>query len=465
MKSWLLVLSVSLLQHTLLSAQCEAGFTWEQIPGTLTIHFNNTSTSEHDIISYLWNFGDGHMGDGQNPNHTYEEPGVYNVCLVIQDSEGCIEDVCHEVVVEGIASECDAEFEWEQIPGTLNIHFFSTSTSSHEIVNYQWNFGDGHIGDNNNDPYHEYEEPGVYVVCLIITNEAGCVSDVCHEVVVEGVGSGCEAEFEWEQIPGSLQVHFISTSESSSGIVSYQWNFGDGHMGDGNDPYHTYEEPGVYLVCLIITNETGCVSDVCHEVVVEGPQPPQAGYSYHYENGSSAIYFENHSSGATPSTVWSWDFGDGSSSSEENPVHRFTRSGVFQVCLTMYDSLTASSSTYCLRVLFRRDAKDHAKGNGIAPPAHLIDGPGDTFTLPEWTLKYNNPVRDLLRIEIGHPGSACLVELTDLSGNRIFFQDLENATQPVHQLQFETGHLVPGIYILRIVGEGQCVTRQVLIAE
>ena len=69
MKRLLLLLSASFLIGAQAFA-CQAAFEWEQVPGTLTIHFINHSTSEHDITSYQWNFGDGHNGDGQNPNHT-----------------------------------------------------------------------------------------------------------------------------------------------------------------------------------------------------------------------------------------------------------------------------------------------------------------------------------------------------------------------------------------------------------
>jgi PKD repeat protein len=164
--------------------QCHASFTWEQAPGTLQIFFHSTSTSEHDITSYQWIFDDGHMGDGQNPNHTYAEPGTYLVCLIIHDGAGCASDVCHEVTVEGTSSECDASFNWEQEQGTLQIFFHTTSMSNHDIISYQWNFGDGHMGDGQN-PNHTYAEPGPYGVCLIIHDGAGCARAECHELTVE----------------------------------------------------------------------------------------------------------------------------------------------------------------------------------------------------------------------------------------------------------------------------------------
>ena len=109
-KALLLLLPLFLLTMATqaLQAQCNAQFTWEQLPGTLQIHFHSTSTSEHDIVSYNWNFGDGHEGDGSAPYHTYTAPGTYLVCLTITDNFACVDDVCHEVTVEVVQSDCNA---------------------------------------------------------------------------------------------------------------------------------------------------------------------------------------------------------------------------------------------------------------------------------------------------------------------------------------------------------------------
>jgi immune inhibitor A len=122
---------------------CHAQFEWE-VDG-LVVHFINQSTSDGEITSYQWNFGDGHIGDGQNPNHTYEEPGEYLVCLIIHDNQGCVSDVCHEVVIEEVQGECNAQFEFT-IEG-LEVHFINQSTSDGEIVSYHWKLSEEHLGD------------------------------------------------------------------------------------------------------------------------------------------------------------------------------------------------------------------------------------------------------------------------------------------------------------------------------
>lgn len=319
-------------------SQCNAAFTWDQVGVTLQVQFTSTSTSENDIISYQWIFGDGLMGDGQNPSHTYAEPGTYTVCLIIEDSDGCIADVCHQVVVEGSQSDCNASFTWDQVGGSLVVNFTNTSTSDHDIVSWQWTFGDGGTSDNPN-PSHTYEESGGYLVCLIIEDEFGCMSDVCHEINVEGPPTECDAAFEWDQVGGTLEVDFIDNSTSNHDIISWHWDFGDGHTSDDQNPLHAYIEAGTYLVCLIIEDNVGCVADVCHEVTVEGPQGCHANFEWEIIGNGLGVHFFSTSTSEHDIISYHWFFGDGTQGDGQNPIHEYQEPGIYHVCLVITDNV------------------------------------------------------------------------------------------------------------------------------
>lgn len=440
---------------------CHASFNWEQFQDSLAIHFNSTSTSEHDIISYHWNFGDGSEGDGQNPNHTYSEPGTYLVCLIITDNTGCVSDVCHEVTVEGETSGCHAIFTWDLNPGTNNVNFFSHSTSEHDIISYHWTFGDGH-DSNDQNPFHEYAEPGVYVVCLRIEDNTGCVSEICHEVQVGEPQEGCHAQFTWEQIPGTLQIHFNSTSTSENDIVSFVWHFGDGTEGDGNDPYHTYEEPGTYLVCLIITDSEGCVSDVCHEVTVGEPEC-NATFNFEVENGT--VFFNNNSTGGTQHTTWLWEFGDGNTSTEENPQHEYNQSGMYTVCLFMTDTTNGCEDHFCLTLTFELGFEPlhfDEFPQGAQAASHAASG----FTDGPVIVRYTNPASDDILIDYTlDKASTVRIELYDLTGFRLVSEYI--GTQPAGKQQqtMDISHLHPGLYILSVTTGSDRKTMGVTISR
>jgi len=443
---------------------CHALFTWDQNPDSLFVQFFNQSTSENDIVSITWHFGDGHEGDGQNPIHTYSEPGTYLVCLVITDASGCVSDICHEVTVGNPEEECHAAFEWELIPGTLGVHFINHSTSPNDIVSFHWTFGDGH-DSNDQNPSHEYSEPGVYLVCLRIEDNTGCVSEICHEVVVGEQEEDCQAAFTWEQIPGTLQIQFHNTSTSENDIVSITWHFGDGHEGDGQNPIHTYSEPGTYLVCLVITDASGCVSDVCHEVTVGNPEE-ECEAAFNFEtNNDGIVFFNNNSTGVTPHTTWLWDFGDGTTSTEENPHHDYGDPGIYTVCLTISDTTNGCEDDYCLTIVYEMAWEDlHYDEMGEAAQSTFSTS---SLLSPDVTIiRYTNPAAETIHVDYFlDEASRVTIALYDLTGNRMITDYAATQAKGNQQHILQIGQLQPGMYILSVTTDRMQKTMGVTISR
>jgi len=443
-------------------AVCHADFTWEQLQDSLAIHFHSTSTSNHDIISYSWNFGDGSTGDGANPYHTYDQPGTYVVCLVITDNTGCVSDICHEVHVEGPAPACHAGFNWDQIDTSHTVQFVNTSTSAHDIISYQWNFGDGQTSDSAN-PSHTYAEYGTYVVCLIITDNTGCVSDVCHEIHISATAASCHADFNWEQLPGTLQIHFHSTSTSEHDIVSYMWSFGDGHNGDAHNPYHTYDQAGTYLVCLTITDASGCVSDTCHEITVEQPEC-NATFTFTV-NDAGVVHFNNHSTGGTEHTTWTWDFGDGETGHTYNAEHVYDEPGIYTACLYMSDTTIDCLDTFCVTFAYQMSYEDLHNDNSVG---QLRSSAHATIKLTEdfKVIRYTNPAADQLIIDFNMDQvSTVSFELHDLTGYRMVSD--KTGLLPVGKQKeiIDISHLQSGLYILTVTTGTQRKTMSLTIAR
>src|SRR5207237_10672137 len=110
---------------------------------------------------------------------------------------------------------------------------------------------------------------------------------------------------------GGLTLSFDNTSTNST---SWSWSFGDGGTSTEQNPIYTYAEPGDYQVCLVALND--CSSDsLCQEVTIVCVVPVP-GFSYFVD--SLTVAFTDLSIGATS---WSWSFGDGGTSTDENPTH------------------------------------------------------------------------------------------------------------------------------------------------
>ena len=139
---------------------------------------------------------------------------------------------------------------------------------------------------------------------------------------------------------GLLQFQDLSAFEPDS----WFWEFGDNTSSFEQNPLHQYAAPGEYEVCLTVENQFGS-NTACQVIYVFFA--PEANFSF--ENQGGGIYAFTDLSTDTV-TLWSWDFGDGETSIEQNPVHIYASEGDYEVCLTV--SNAAGSDTYCVNLQF-----------------------------------------------------------------------------------------------------------------
>jgi len=129
----------------------------------------------------------------------------------------------------------------------------------------------------------------------------------------------------------------VSFHETSSNATSWSWNFGDGTSSNLQNPMHTYLISGTYQVCLTASDSCGS-SIKCQPVEVDCPLP-QVDFSFTLDYLNVTFL-----DGSSPAIVLSrlWNFGDGTTSSLQNPVHIYPAPGSYQVCLTLVDSCGSS---------------------------------------------------------------------------------------------------------------------------
>ncbi|MCH8318393.1 MAG: PKD domain-containing protein, partial [Bacteroidetes bacterium] len=127
----------------------------------LTFSFTNSSTN---ATIWFWDFGDGNTDTVQNPVHTYDSAGTYNVCLTAQNTCGS-NTICNTLAVTCIPPKADFSFE----DVLLSVMF---SDSSDNATNWNWDFGDGD-SDTLQNPVHIYADSGTYNVCLIAGSDCG----------------------------------------------------------------------------------------------------------------------------------------------------------------------------------------------------------------------------------------------------------------------------------------------------
>lgn len=200
-----------------------------------------------------------------------------------------------------------------------------------------WQFGDGGTSTAQN-PIHTYTTTGTFTVTLTITDTVvGCVDQTSQTVSV----SIPTADFNASTTSGCLplSVDFTNTSLSNgSSISSWDWDFGDGNSSTQENPNHIYNQPGSYTVSLTIVDDNGCskVKTVSNLIQVNGPVVDFTANTLS-ACGSLLVDFTDNTTYTAPASSWSWDFGDGNTSSDQNPSHLFSTSGSFDIALTITD--------------------------------------------------------------------------------------------------------------------------------
>lgn len=355
---------------TIAGKPCKAKFTAANgitLPPGIPMQFNSSASETaigDSITSRLWYFGDNNYVSGNvvSPVHIYTTTGIYTVCLSINTASGCFDSTCQQVQVPLLNTPiCNAVFTaTPSITNSYQYSFNSMNSSSvpaSQIISRTWTFGDGDtLKGNVVNPQHVYSSAGNYVVCLKIVSANGCEKTTCQTISIKP--THCQSKFTVSVgagTPNGYAAYFYSTTaypSAGDSISQRFWSFGDGSgLTTGNivSPVHTYTNAGNYTACLYIRTYKGCTDSFCMQVSVPS-QTCKAEFSY-ISSGGIVRFLGNYSSSTFADTIISrvWSFGDGSSvttGNVVNPIHTYTQSGTYQVCLVIKTS-KGCQSTIC----------------------------------------------------------------------------------------------------------------------
>ncbi len=366
---------------------------------------------------------------------------------------------------QGTAQHCFPGFHITVSGNT--VAFTNTSTADGTITSYTWSFGDGHHSTQQN-PIHTYSAPGTYNVCLTITaHNPNCSATFCHHVVVVAQSGTCHAAFSAHQPDlNHPTIHFTNQSTSDGTIGSWAWDFGDGSTSSEQNPVHTYAHPGTYTVCLTVTDDDGgCTSHVCQQVVVHHPvmNDCHAAYTIHLDTTGLGVQFTNTSTGTTGHTTYSWDFGDGTGSTEQNPFHAFLHNGHYTVCLFIADSTTGCAAHFCHTIGLHHTGIYHTEKSEAIEADPRSDAGGNKLQ-PINMAVYPNPVSGVLNVDyvLSRPGNVKFELISPTGASAIA---LAEYFQPAggHATFLSLENLPAGTYFLRAIFHGEAVLQKVLV--
>lgn len=315
--------------------------------GPFTVQFQQTTSAQH----YSWDFGDPSSGAlnysiFQNPVHTFNNPGTYQIMSVIIDSNFCnITDTVylHVIVTNDTIQSSIGVSDTLVCPNQI-VSFTANATFGQT---YQWYFGDNTSSTSAN-PTHAYSNTGYYNVMLIVSNPLTCNKKDTAFLPIHVAMLTVKDSFTVNTNHGCppLNVHFTSYLPNAT---SYYWNFGDGSplLFNTPNPTHTFNTVGVFTVQLFAFNPNLCITTDTFAVAISVSSTQVQAQAQAISSIGCVPYnasFQNSSANA--SSYW-WSFGDPSSGTFNtsvltNPSHIYNAPNTYQVTLVAIDTFTCN---------------------------------------------------------------------------------------------------------------------------
>jgi PKD repeat protein len=429
-----------------------------------TMSFSSYSFSVDPNMSLTWDLGDGTMVNNEAYfNHTYEADGVYTVTLIVA-SDNCSDTSSYDVYVGSIFNPlnifCQPDFYFyqDETQSPETVQFYSNNTFGQEwwlfpgdTTQYLWEFGDG-TTSTEAYPVHEYPATGNYFVRLFVSNML-CNAADSGFIYVGNPGYGfinCVAAFGFNQSPDDPMT-FSFANQSTGDIAGAAWDFGDGTTSTEINPVHTYDQQGTYIVSLYSYTTDSCYDNTNMVLTVAPnvayPQGCQANFQA-MMNGSTTNFMDMSVTQPGDLIVsYLWDFGDGTTSTEINPVHTYPDAGNYLATLTI-NTLLGCTSTY--------QAMAMLQASNLGPGSNLFIYTGAGTATSDITLSVfqiqPNPVTDILRISLTNLPSDDQVYFEIFSAAGVFMTGKQLPRRDASGL-VELGdmsQLPAGSYILRL---------------
>lgn len=326
-------------------AQCAANYSYA-INANGNVTFTAYCTPSNSITTnYYWNFGNSTTFTATgNPTAStnYTANGTYTVNLFFYTAPSCSNTISYTInITNAPTSTCNINANFVTTTGANGLkNFTSTSTGTVAGTTYTWNYGDGSPLGSGITSSHTYTANGTYSAILYANNNfsVNCMDSTVIGVTVSNISTPCTltVNYNHTQLTNG-QVTFTSTSTGTVAVSYFYWQFGDGGTANGNPTAHTYTSNGTYNATLTVYNTSvTCFSSVVHTITVTSnsttPCNLVAGFNHTVGSGGN-VSFANASTGTNGNSTYYWNFGDGFTSTSQNPTHTYSSAGAYNVLL------------------------------------------------------------------------------------------------------------------------------------
>lgn len=287
--------------------------------GPLAVTFNENTGI---VATWLWTFENGNPATStlQNPIVEYTVPGTHSVSLQVVTQGGNTYDLSLQDLIS-VAPYPTAAFDNSIVDTTVTF-----TNNSSDYTSLVWDFGDNNSSTDTN-PVHNYSQPGTYTVTLTVTGDCG--TEVATQAITI-IPFAPLANFGADVVAGCAPLTVAFTDQSTNSPTSWAWSFPGGNPATASlqNPIVTYTNAGTYSIELTASNAGGSGLSLQADLITVG-EAPSANFSTSV-NGPTVQFANNTIGGIT----YHWDFGDGQTSDEPNPLHIYGSEGSYTVVLT-----------------------------------------------------------------------------------------------------------------------------------
>lgn len=316
------------------------------------VPFEFSASNTETVVKYEWNWGDGSGGIGKNASHIYAKGGYYDVNLVVTTDKGCmnsatIEKMVYAAPIPTVGFSVSPETCLNPGKDTLNyvgsagiedtFHWDLKGFDPAEII---------HAPDTTSGPliFDLINKPKTSL-SLFVISKYGCKSslgtlEVKRKPVfsfTSSLNDGC----------APLPVNFKAKTDDPVDQLGFQWNFGDGNSGDGEEVDHSYMLPDQQLDIRLYASSivTGCTDSLLKSKYIVVHPNPKANFTMDHDivyNDMPKVIFTDQSLDAIN---YYWDFGDSKHSREKDPEHSYEVVGRRKVIQTVYNQFDCQDTT------------------------------------------------------------------------------------------------------------------------
>jgi PKD repeat protein len=300
------------------------------VPST-KLNYTSTISSVDAIAKYKWSIDADSVANTANLNYDYRTPGNHFIKLDIWTINGCTYSITKNIVIDSIVT--NFALNPVRFCGSGIASFTNLTTNFGAIDLYDWRFGDGNTSTSK-DPTNNYLLPGNYTVRLIASTINGCSDTTAFidtirvfnlpTATISGLSTVC--------LVSSTKLNYTSTITSVDAIAKYKWSIDADSVANTANLNYDYRTPGNHIIKLDVWTINGCTFSVTKNIVIDSIVTNFSVLPNRF-CGSGIASFTNLTTNFAAIDFYDWRFGDGNTSTSQDPTNNYLLPGNYTVRL------------------------------------------------------------------------------------------------------------------------------------